>query len=190
MPEPSTPHPAFNAYQLDTAYDEMFDAGGGPRPQYGALYRRLLDLPVEELHYLQQSADLSFLNQGITFTVYGEEQGTERIFPYDLVPRILTAAEWQTIERGLTQRITALNLFLKDIYHEGRALAAGIIPRELVYTCRHYRREMRGIRVPHDVYHDRGRHRPGAGQRPAASWSWRTTCVCPAASPTCWPTAR
>jgi uncharacterized circularly permuted ATP-grasp superfamily protein len=152
MPESSTSHPAFNAYQLDTAYDEMFDAGGGPRPQYDALYRRLSDLPAEELHYLQQSADLSFLNQGITFTVYGEEQGTERIFPYDLVPRILTAAEWQTIERGLTQRITALNLFLKAISHEGRALAAGGIPRELVYTCRHYRREMRGMRVPRDVY--------------------------------------
>ena len=123
-----------------------------PRPPYRALHQRMLELPADELRYLQQSAELSFLNQGITFTVYGQEEGTERIFPYDLVPRILTAAEWHTIEQGLTQRITALNLFLKDIYHEGKVLADGVIPRELVYTCRHYRREMRGIRVPRDMY--------------------------------------
>ena len=157
MPESSTFHPAFSAYQLDGpetfgAYDEMFNPGGSPRSHYDALFRRLAELPDDELRYRQQAADLSFLNQGITFTVYGEEQGTERIFPYDLVPRILTAAEWQTIERGLAQRILALNLFLKDIYHEGRALADHIIPRELVYSCRHYRREMRGIGVPHDIY--------------------------------------
>ena len=152
MTDPEPAHPAFSAYLRDTAYDEMFDAAGSPRPPYRALHQRMLELPADELRYLQQSAELSFLNQGITFTVYGQEEGTERIFPYDLVPRILTAAEWRTIELGLTQRITALNLFLKDIYHEGKVLADGVIPRELVYTCRHYRREMRGIRVPRDVY--------------------------------------
>jgi uncharacterized circularly permuted ATP-grasp superfamily protein len=130
----------------------MFTSDGRARPHYDALYRRLAGLPDDELRYRQQAADLSFLNQGITFTVYGEEQGTERIFPYDLVPRILTSAEWQIIERGLSQRILALNLFLKDIYHEGRALNDRIIPRELVYSCRHYRREMRGIHVPRDIY--------------------------------------
>ena len=81
----------------------------------------------------KQAADLSFLNQGITFTVYGREEGTEQIFPYDLLPRIITAAEWATVERGLTQRITALNLFLKDIYNEGRILEDGVVPREVVY---------------------------------------------------------
>jgi uncharacterized circularly permuted ATP-grasp superfamily protein len=146
------PHPSFSAYRCDDAYDEMFTSGGAARPQYDALYQRLAELPADELRYRQQAADLSFLNQGITFTVYGEEQGTERIFPYDLVPRILTAAEWQVIERGLAQRILALNLFLKDIYHEGRALADRIIPRDLVYSCRHYRREMRGIDVPRNIY--------------------------------------
>jgi uncharacterized circularly permuted ATP-grasp superfamily protein len=152
MTQPCIAHPAFSAYECADAYDEMFDADGFARPQYDALYRRLAALPADELRYRQQAADLSFLNQGITFTVYGEEQGTERIFPYDLVPRILTAAEWQTIERGLAQRITALNLFLKDIYHGGRALADRIIPRDLVYSCRHYRRAMRGISVPNDIY--------------------------------------
>ena len=94
----------------------------------------------------KQAADLSFLHQGITFTVYGRDEGTERIFPHDLLPRIITSAEWETIERGLTQRITALNLFLKDIYNEGRCLADGVVPREMVYTCRHFRRQMRGLR--------------------------------------------
>ncbi len=145
-------HPAFSAYQLDPAYDEMFDAQGNARPHYAALFKRLQELPLDELRFRQQAADLSFLHQGITFTVYGRDEGTERIFPYDLVPRILGAAEWATIERGLTQRIVALNLFLKDIYHEGKILAEGIVPRELVYTCRHYRREMRGIDVPRDIY--------------------------------------
>src|SRR5712692_11481531 len=130
----------------------MFDATGRPRPQYGELYQRLLDMPAETLFERQQAANLMFLNQGITFTVYGEEEGTERIWPYDLLPRIITGAEWAIIERGLTQRITALNLFLKDIYHEGRILSAGVIPRALVYSCRQFRREMRGLKVPHDIY--------------------------------------
>src|SRR5918911_266245 len=96
----------------------------------------------------QHAADLAFLHQGITFTVYGREEGTERIFPYDLLPRIITGAEWATLERGLKQRITALNLFLRDIYHDGRILKDGVVPMELVYPCRHFRREMRGVKVP------------------------------------------
>ena len=109
-------------------------------------------MSLDELRRRQTDADRAFLAQGITFTVYGDEQGTERIFPFDLLPRIVTAREWETLERGLTQRITAINLFLKDIYNEGRILAEGVVPRELVYSCRHYRREMRGVRVHRDVY--------------------------------------
>src|SRR5512134_1479409 len=115
--------PPFVKYMLDDAYDEMFDPSGAARGQYQTLYQRILDLSSEELRLRQQAADVSFLHQGITFTVYGRTEGTERIFPYDLLPRIITAQEWATIERGLTQRITALNLFLKDIYHEGKILA-------------------------------------------------------------------
>ena len=133
-------------------YDEMFGADGECRPHYRALYRRLDEIPPEELGRRQQAADLSFLHQGITFTVYGREEGTERIFPYDLLPRVITGAEWETLERGLTQRITALNLFLKDIYHEGRILRDRVVPAELVYTCRHFRREMRGVNVPRGIY--------------------------------------
>ncbi len=142
----------FSNYRLDTAYDEMFDAAGTPRPHYRALYETLLELPAEELRRSQQAADLSFLHQGITFTVYGREEGTERIFSNDLLPRIIPNSEWSKIERGLSQRITALNLFLKDLYHEARILADGIIPRALVYSCQHFRREMRGLRVPRDSY--------------------------------------
>ncbi|MDW8211963.1 MAG: circularly permuted type 2 ATP-grasp protein, partial [Roseiflexaceae bacterium] len=109
----------FTSYDIDSAYDEMFTADRQPRPQYLPLYERLTSLSAEELHRRQQAADAAFLNQGITFAVYGHGDGTEKIFPYDLIPRIITAAEWSVIERGLTQRITALNMFLRDVYHEG-----------------------------------------------------------------------
>jgi uncharacterized circularly permuted ATP-grasp superfamily protein len=143
----------FSQYQLDAwCYDEMFVESNAPRPAYRALRDSVSALPPAELKRRQQAADLSFLHQGITFTVYGRDEGTERVFPYDLMPRIVTAAEWETIERGLTQRIIALNLFLRDVYHEGRILADRVVPRELIWSCRHYRREIRGISVPRDIY--------------------------------------
>jgi uncharacterized circularly permuted ATP-grasp superfamily protein len=144
--------PPFRNYQFDTAYDEMFASPGVPREHYRALFQRLLELPPEELRKSQQAADLSFLHQGITFTVYGNDEGTERVFPNDLLPRIIPYQEWRKIESGLTQRIAALNLFLEDIYHAGRILADGIVPRELVYSCRHFRREMRGLALPNGIY--------------------------------------
>ncbi|WP_373283897.1 circularly permuted type 2 ATP-grasp protein [Silvibacterium dinghuense] len=139
-------------YFLDGAFDEMFTPEGEIRPHYEALLAVLASLPPEELKRRKQSADVSFLMQGITFTVYGREEGTERIFPYDLVPRLVTGEDWDRIERGLTQRITALNLFLHDVYHEGKILAQGVIPREVVYSCQHFRRQMRGLQVPRNVY--------------------------------------
>src|SRR5580704_17771938 len=142
----------FETYWLNGSYDEMFEAEGLPRPQYRALYEMLLSLPVEEMRRKKQAADVAFLHQGITFTVYGREEGTERIFPHDLLPRIITSAEWNIIERGLTQRITALNMFLRDIYHEGRCLADGIVPREMVYSCKHFRRQMRGVIASRNIY--------------------------------------
>jgi len=144
--------PSLQDYMLDSAYDEMFKSQDQIHPHYGPLLELFGSLPPDELQRRKQSADLSFLNQGITFTVYGREEGTERIFPYDLLPRIITAAEWETVERGLTQRIIALNLFLRDIYNEGRILDDGIVPREVVYSCKHFRRQMRGLQVPRNVY--------------------------------------
>lgn len=142
----------FDKYILDDAYDEMFEPGGRARPHYEALYQRILDMTGEELEQRQQAADLSFLHQGITFTVYGRTEGTERIFPYDLLPRIITNSEWSTIESGLAQRITALNLFLQDIYHDQRILKDKRVPPELIFTSHHFRREMRGVRAPRDLY--------------------------------------
>ena len=101
----------FANYLLDAAYDEMFDRAGEPRPHCQALYKDLLAASVPELRDHQSEAEKTFLTQGITFTVYGDTQGTERIFPYDLLPRLITAAEWRVLERGLTQRLTAINLF-------------------------------------------------------------------------------
>src|SRR5271166_5249606 len=145
-------HARFEDYWLDGAYDEMFGADNLPREHYRALHELLLELPAEEIRRKKQAADLAFLHQGITFTVYGRDEGTERIIPHDLLPRIITSAEWETIERGLIQRITALNLFLRDIYNEGRCLADNLVPREMVYSCKHFRRQMRGVAVPKNTY--------------------------------------
>jgi uncharacterized circularly permuted ATP-grasp superfamily protein len=142
----------FCNYGVGRGYDEMFDDAGVARPAYAPLFERLQVLDLQEMQQRQASADQSFLHQGITFTVYGQSEGTERIFPYDLIPRLITSDEWDLLERGLTQRITALNLFLKDLYSDARVLADGIVPRELVYSCRHYRREMQGVTPRHGVY--------------------------------------
>src|ERR1017187_3909330 len=141
-----------HTYQIDEVYDEMFESPNRVREHYRPVFDTLMALPADEIRRRKQSADMSFLNQGITFTVYGRREGTERIFPYDLLPRIVTNAEWTRIEQGLIQRITALNLFLKDIYNDGKILADGVVPREVVYSCKQFRRQMRGLQVPRDVY--------------------------------------
>jgi len=142
----------YSRYQLGQAYDEMFTAEGRVRSHYAALAQRIARLPTEELNRRQLACEQSFLHQGITFTVYGDNQSTERIIPTDLLPRIVTASEWSRIDRGLKQRIAALNLFLKDIYTDGRVLTDGLVPRSMIYGSRHYRREMRGLSVPHGAY--------------------------------------
>ena len=142
----------FSKYGLGQAYDELFQQNMTPRPQYQQIFQRIADMPPAVWHQRQEQADLMFLNQGITFTVYSSNEGTEKIFPYDLIPRILTSGEWSVIERGLEQRIIALNLFLKDIYHDGKILKDGIVPRDMVETCPAFRKEMCGIHVPRDVY--------------------------------------
>src|ERR1700744_4041620 len=145
-------HPLLRTYSMDGAFDEMFDGDGTIRPHYKALFQELASRPPDEIRRRKQSADASFLMQGITFTVYGRDEGTERIFPYDLIPRLVTGEEWARIERGLTQRITALNLFLHDVYNDQKILAQGVVPREVVYSCAQFRRQMRGLRAPRNVY--------------------------------------
>jgi uncharacterized circularly permuted ATP-grasp superfamily protein len=133
-------------------YDEMLTADGQVRPHYAALDERIATLAGAQLDERQRTLERFFLLQGITFTVYGGESSTERIIPTDLLPRIIPAAEWATIEAGLTQRLRALNLFLADIYGEQQILMDGVVPRELVLCAPSYRREMQNLFVPHHAY--------------------------------------
>ena len=142
----------FVDYVLGKAHDEMFLPDGRPRPHAEALYEALTMLPAEELQRRQQTCEQSFLHQGITFTVYGHQESTEKIIPTDLLPRIIPGSEWDKLEAGLRQRILALNLFLKDVYNDGRILSDGIVPYDLVYGSKHYLRQMRGVQVPLDSY--------------------------------------
>ena len=143
----------FTDYDLDpNYYDEMFGTDGSARQACKRLNAALAELAPEDLTRLQEGVYRHFLHEGITFTVLDAERATEQIIPIDCVPRVLTGAEWEHIERGLKQRLTALNLFLKDVYHDGRCLRDKIVPIDLVLGCPQYRMEMRGLKVPHDVY--------------------------------------
>ena len=139
-------------YPLREFYDEMFAAPQATRPHYRLLQEYLQAMSPADFAERRRLADTTFLNQGITFTVYGEEEGVERIFPFDLIPRIIPAAEWTRLERGLSQRVMALNQFLHDIYHDQRILREKIVPAELVFSARYFCREMMGVNVPKDIY--------------------------------------
>jgi uncharacterized circularly permuted ATP-grasp superfamily protein len=130
----------------------MFLPDGTPRPHCQGLVRALEGLTAQDYLERHQIADLALINQGITFTVYGDSQGIEKPFPVDLVPRVIPGHEWSHIERGLEQRVTALNLFLRDVYTDARILKEGVIPRELVVHAANYRREFVGAEVPHGIY--------------------------------------
>ena len=139
-------------YNPDGFFDEMLDAQGMERPHYRKFRQLFETLSAAEFAHKRQSVDLSFLRQGITFNVYGDSAGTEKIFPFDLLPRIIPAKEWEHLERGLVQRITALNLFLHDIYHEQKILKDGVIPPFYVLSGKHFRREFVNFAVPKDIY--------------------------------------
>ncbi len=151
-PTPSTQEAAlFGRYRL-AAYDEMFAAAGVPRPHYAALHERLIELGPDELERRDRVADITMRQQGITFTVYGRDQGVERIIPFDPIPRLVSAVEWDRIERGLKQRVRALNLFIHDVYHKRHILKDRVVPADLVFGASGYRRECVGLAVPRDVY--------------------------------------
>lgn len=143
----------FQDYEKGDFFDEMFASDGGDVfPHYQPLYQRFQSLAKEQFQERQQRIDDTFLKNGITFTVYGDKDGTERIFPFDLIPRVIPDQEWRVVHDGLTQRIIALNLFLHDIYHEQRILKDGVVPRDIVETAAHYRPEMQNVNVPRDIY--------------------------------------
>ncbi len=143
----------FDAYDLNAAiYDEMFLPDGTPREHCRELYDTLCRLSDEELNAIQERVTHSFSTEGITFTVYGDDEADERIIPIDCVPRLISATEWQHLESGLTQRIAALNRFLEDVYGEASIIADGVIPADVVRGCPQYRIEMRGVCVPHGTW--------------------------------------
>jgi uncharacterized circularly permuted ATP-grasp superfamily protein len=149
----ASPAPLFGGYQpLGGSFDEYFDSRGEPRPAVAAIVSGLDALGHEEFRRRHKLADTTFLRSGVTFSVYTDRGGTERIFPFDPIPRVVARPQWETVESGLVQRIRALNCFLADIYGEQRILAEDVVPRALVEGSAAYRPEMRGIRPPHGVY--------------------------------------
>jgi uncharacterized circularly permuted ATP-grasp superfamily protein len=142
----------FAHYETGGFFDEMFDANRAPRSAARALSHFLETLPDGELLRRQQSAERALLHMGITFSVYGDRAGTERIFPFDLVPRIVAAAEWQRIERGLKQRVHALNLFIDDVYHGQRIIRDGVVPAEILRTATSFREACVGLKPPRGIW--------------------------------------
>lgn len=132
-------------------YDEMF-TGDTVRDQYQKIYEMLKGISREALDGKEDIAQKLFMNLGITFTVYSSNEGIERIFPFDIIPRIITSMEWAHVEKGIKQRLSALNMFLKDVYNEQQILKDKVVPASIVYSCPHFLREVSGIKVPHDIY--------------------------------------
>ena len=143
----------FEDYDLDASiYDEMFLPDGAPREHCREVCQALIRLSGEELGNIQDRVTRSFSNEGITFTVYGDEEADERIIPIDCLPRVMSAGEWLHLEAGLTQRLKALNRFLEDVYGAARIIADGVIPVDVVRGCPQYRTEMRGFSAPHGTW--------------------------------------
>ncbi len=139
----------FQDYSLDAdIFDEMFHADGRTRYNWQGLQRTLTDLSAEELMAIQERVTRSFSNEGITFTVYEDEEADERIIPIDCVPRLVAESEWRRLEASLAQRLRALNLFLQDVYGESRVTKDGVIPADMVLGCPQYRLDMRGFTPP------------------------------------------
>ena len=135
-----------------TGFDEAFTKDGQPRAHYASVVNTLEQLGAEELQRRERMQQVSLMNQGITFTVYGDKEGLERVFPFDLVPRIITSEEWDHAESGLCQRLRAINLFLEDLYGPRRCLEDGIVPYHLVHRIPEYQREVIGVRPRHGVF--------------------------------------
>lgn len=142
----------FDSYQTDGFFDEMFDSEGRPRPEAQLLVETIQAAQGDQLARCQHATDRLLLQMGITFNVYGDSAGTEKIFPFDLIPRIVTAQDWDWIERGLRQRVHALNLFLDDIYHDQKILKDKIIPEEVILSAASYRPQCHGINPPRKVW--------------------------------------
>jgi uncharacterized circularly permuted ATP-grasp superfamily protein len=142
----------FDTYKVDGFCDEMFLAEGQPRPGASQVVQMLESLTDGELFRRQRAAERALLHMGITFNIYGDNAGTERIFPFDIIPRIVEAKEWDWLQSGLKQRIEALNLFIDDIYHDQKILRNGIIPKEIIHSAKSYRAACSGFNPPRGIW--------------------------------------
>ena len=146
------PSMKFDSYKTEGFYDELFLADGTARSEFSRLVDRINSLPPGAFERRQRAAERNLMRMGITFNVYGDSRGQERIFPLDLVPRLVAAEEWDWIERGLKQRIEALNLFIDDVYHDQKILKDGVVPEEIVKSSQGFRKECMGLNPPHGVW--------------------------------------
>lgn len=143
----------FSEYNaINGVWDEMYNENSAIREHYQRVIAYLSKESADNLNKKEELARRLFMTQGITFTVYNSGEGIEKIFPFDIIPRIITGAEWKLVENGIKQRLTALNLFLRDVYHNQFIIKDGIIPIDVIYSCPHFLREMYQLDVPHDIY--------------------------------------
>lgn len=142
----------FDHYEIDGFFDEIIGEDGHPRTAAKPLARNIQSLPGDELVRRQKAADRALLQMGITFNVYGETAGVEKTLPFDLLPRIIAGSEWCRIERGLKQRIQALNLFIDDIYHDQKIVKDGVVPAQIIYSSKGFRPECLGLNPPHGIW--------------------------------------
>ncbi len=140
------------SYQVGPFHDEMFVAAGEPRTHARAIADKLSQLTLAELQECKQTAETALRRLGITFNVYGDEGAQERIMPFDVVPRVIANEEWSYMEKGLIQRITALNLFLEDIYHEQKIIKDNIIPADVVLSSKGFLKECMGFSPPKKIW--------------------------------------
>jgi uncharacterized circularly permuted ATP-grasp superfamily protein len=143
----------FNKYSpIDGVWDEMYGEDSTVREHYSKVIDYISGESADDLNKKEDLAKRLFMSQGITFTVYNNNEGIEKIFPFDIIPRIITATEWAFVEKGIKQRLTALNHFLKDIYHNQFIIKDGLVPVDIIYSCPHFLREMYQLHVPYDIY--------------------------------------
>ncbi len=142
----------FGSYQTEGFYDELFEAPAKPRPGAARLIKHLEELPPGDLLRRQRAAEAALTNMGITFAVYGDEEGTEKVWPFDIIPRIVEADDWQRIEKGLRQRIFALNSFIEDIYHDQKIVRDKVIPEHLIQSAQSFRPQCVGLEPPHGIW--------------------------------------
>jgi uncharacterized circularly permuted ATP-grasp superfamily protein len=141
-----------DSYDPEQFYDELFAAKGQPRSPAASLIKWMQSLGLKQLQQHRETAQIALLKMGVTFNVYSDNQGVERVFPFDIIPRIIATDEWESLEKGLKQRITALNLFISDIYGEQKILADGKVPTEVIYSAKGFLKPCLGIKPPNNIW--------------------------------------